>query len=96
MVRGKLSTDYRLLARTELPIDTISLARSLIGKILVRDTTEGLVSGRIVETEAYPVGDRAGYAYGGMTARNRSLMRLATSRLAGNSCIVSDQRALAR
>ena len=64
---------YRLLTRTELPLDTVALARSLIGKILVRETTGGLVTGRIVETEAYPVGDRAGHTYRGMTVRNRSL-----------------------
>jgi DNA-3-methyladenine glycosylase len=61
------------LARSELPIDTASLARYLIGKILVRTLPEGVVSGRIVETEAYVVGDAAGHAYRGMTRRNRSL-----------------------
>jgi len=61
------------LTRSELPTDTAALARVLIGKLLVRDLPEGAVSGRIVETEAYIVGDAAGHAYRGMTARNRSL-----------------------
>ncbi len=64
---------YRSLARSALPIDTIALARYLIGKLLVRELPEGVVSGRIVETEAYVVGDAAGHAYRGMTRRNRSL-----------------------
>ena len=66
-------TIYGPLARTELPIDTVSLARYLIGKIVVRELPEGVVTGRIVETEAYVVGDAAGHAYRGMTRRNRSL-----------------------
>ncbi len=63
----------RPLARAELPIDTAALARYLIGKMVVRELPEGIVSGRIVETEAYVVGDAAGHAYRGMTPRNRSL-----------------------
>src|SRR5580658_7392188 len=61
------------LTRAALPIDTASLARYLIGKLLVRELPEGVVSGRIVETEAYVVGDAAGHAYRGMTRRNRAL-----------------------
>jgi len=61
------------LARAALPIDTVALARSLIGKIVVRALPQGVVSGRIVEAEAYVVGDAAGHAYRGMTGRNRSL-----------------------
>jgi DNA-3-methyladenine glycosylase len=61
------------LARAALPIDTTALARSLIGTLLVRDLPEGIISGRIVETEAYIIGDAAGHAFRGMTARNRAL-----------------------
>jgi DNA-3-methyladenine glycosylase len=49
------------------------LARYLIGKVVVHDTDSGRLSGRIVETEAYPVGDAAGHAFNGTTQRNRSL-----------------------
>lgn len=69
--RGK--DGLRPLTRAELPIDTVSLARYLIGKVLVRELIEGVVSGRIVETEAYVVGDAAGHACRGITRRNRSL-----------------------
>jgi DNA-3-methyladenine glycosylase len=65
--------DHVPLARSELPVDTAALARYLIGKSLVRDLPEGIASGRIVETEAYVVGDAAGHAFRGMTKRNRSL-----------------------
>jgi DNA-3-methyladenine glycosylase len=63
----------RHLRRAELPVDTVQLARYLIGKIVVHDTDSGRLSGRIVETEAYPVGDAAGHAFRGKTRRNRSL-----------------------
>ena len=64
---------YELIARSELPLDTVELARHLIGKLVVRVTPEGVLSGRVVETEAYPVGDAAGHAYRGQTARNHTL-----------------------
>jgi DNA-3-methyladenine glycosylase len=62
-----------VLDRAELPVDTAQLARFLIGKMLVRMLAEGVAGGRIVETEAYGIGDPAGHAYRGMTPRNRAL-----------------------
>jgi DNA-3-methyladenine glycosylase len=62
-----------VLLRAELPEDTAQLARFLIGKILVRMLAEGVAGGRIVETEAYAIGDAAGHAYRGITPRHRTL-----------------------
>ena len=56
-----------------MPVDTAQLAHFLIGKILVRTLTEGVAGGRIVETEAYGIGDPAGHAYRSITPRNRAL-----------------------
>jgi DNA-3-methyladenine glycosylase len=56
-----------------LPSDTAELARYLIGKTIVHKTGRNRISGRIVETEAYPPGDPSGHAYHGRTARNQSL-----------------------
>ena len=63
----------RRLRRSELPTDTLELARYLIGKTLVHDLRRARLSGRIVETEAYPVGDTAAHAFGGLTPSRRSL-----------------------
>ena len=54
-------------------MDTVEMARYLLGKVVVHDTDSGRLSGRIVETEAYPVGDAAGHAFHGKTQRNRAL-----------------------
>ena len=63
----------RRLRRTELPPDTVDLARFLIGRVVVHDLPAGRLSGRIVETEAYPPGDPAGHHFRGPTPRIRSM-----------------------
>jgi len=65
--------DLRRLTRAQLPRETLALARFLVGKVVVRALPEGLLAGRIVETEAYIQGDAACHAFNGMTPRNRSL-----------------------
>jgi DNA-3-methyladenine glycosylase len=62
-----------VLDRAALPVETDQLARFLLGKVLVRELADGIAGGRIVETEAYGIGDAAGHAYIGMTPRNRAL-----------------------
>ncbi len=71
--RPDSNRDLRRLARAELPVDTVALARYLIGKVIVHDTASGRLSGRIVETEGYPVGDPASHAFRGKTPRNSVL-----------------------
>lgn len=63
----------RPLSRSDIPIDTVALARFLVGKTLVRELRGKRLAGRIVETEAYPAGDAAGHAYRGHTRANHSL-----------------------
>ncbi|HYB76176.1 MAG TPA: DNA-3-methyladenine glycosylase [Nitrososphaerales archaeon] len=62
------------LPRSFFERDTVSVAKDLLGTMLVRDTNGQLCSGRIVETEAYRgMDDPASHAFRGRTPRN-SLM----------------------
>lgn len=65
--------EVQRLSRASLPSDTAKLAEYLIGKTIVRRIGRNRISGRIVETEAYPPGDRSGHAYRERTARNQTL-----------------------
>jgi len=54
--------------------DPRRVARALLGKLLIRKTSRGILAGRIVETEAYlGQGDAAAHAAAGRTARNSVL-----------------------
>jgi DNA-3-methyladenine glycosylase len=61
------------LLRDDLPLDTVALSRFMIGKYLVHDLPEGRISGRIVETEAYPLGDSTSHAFAGRRPYNGSM-----------------------
>ncbi len=65
--------DLRPLSRDELPVDAAALARFLIGATLVREVDGERLAGRVVETEAYVVGDAASHCFRGMTERNRAM-----------------------
>lgn len=52
------------LPQTWFEQPTLVLAQSLLGKVLVKETEEGIAAGWIVETEAYiGPGDRAAHSY---------------------------------
>src|ERR1700728_2168620 len=63
----------RRLRRSELPTNTVKLARYLIGKTLVHDLPQGRISGRTGLTEADVAGDAAGHAVTGRSPANNSL-----------------------
>jgi len=60
------------LSRKFYSRDTKTVAKELLGKILVHKTKRGILKGKIVETEAYlGVNDPGSHAYKGITPRNK-------------------------
>lgn len=63
-----------LLRRSFYTRDTVQVAQDLLGKILVRNVAGNIITGIIVETEAYRYkDDAASHSYGGMTERNQAM-----------------------
>ena len=69
---GNPTLTTMILQETFYQLDTITVAKELLGKILVHESKEGATTGRIVETEAYrgPEDEAAHSSGGRRTARN--------------------------
>lgn len=63
-----------IILRSFYARDTIKVAQDLLGKILVRKINGNIISGMIVETEAYRYkDDAASHSFSGMTERNKAM-----------------------
>lgn len=63
-----------IVARSFYARDTVKVAQDLLGKTLVRNIDGNIISGIIVETEAYRYkDDAASHSFGGMTGRNKAM-----------------------
>ena len=62
-----------ILSRDFYMHETIIVAKKLLGKRLVRKINKKIISGIIIETEAYRSDDPASHTYNGMTERNKAM-----------------------
>ncbi|HET6458282.1 MAG TPA: DNA-3-methyladenine glycosylase, partial [Nitrosopumilaceae archaeon] len=64
----------RIITRSFYDRDTVDVALDLIGKLLVRRIGKKIISGMIIETEAYRYkDDAASHSFVGMTERNKAM-----------------------
>jgi len=64
----------RIIPRSFYDRDTVEVAQDLIGKLLVRKIGQQIISGVIVETEAYRYkDDAASHSFAGITERNKAM-----------------------
>jgi len=64
----------RLIPRSFYKRDTVDVAQDLLGKVLVRRINNKIISGIIIETEAYRYkDDPASHTFGGKTERNSAM-----------------------
>lgn len=68
--------NFTILARKFYSRPVLSVARDLLGKILVKVESDKLLTGRIVEVEAYDGRiDQAAHSFNGRTERNEVMFR---------------------
>ena len=60
----------RPAARAFYARNAVAVARDLLNGVLVRVLPEGIVAGRIAETEAYTQDDPSSHSFGGKRTRN--------------------------
>jgi len=67
------SLEFKPLSRSFYNSNTVLVAKKLLGKLIIRKLNGRVISGKIVETEAYTSGedDLASHACKGMTERNK-------------------------
>ena len=63
----------KLLSEKFYELETINIAKKLLGKYLVYNSEFGRLIGRIIETEAYLQNDPASHSFNGLTKRNKPM-----------------------
>lgn len=63
----------KILPRSFYELNTVIVAQKLLGKKIIRQIDDTILSGYIIETEAYTFDDPACHAYRGKTEANKAL-----------------------